>query len=340
MVVDRTTGALTLAGQAKLPNGTAASPALALNTNCGFFYDTTNSAVGFSIAGVEAGYVATGFFRLSLAGGASNQFNLQAESTANNQVETYNATAATASAYTMRRGRGTIASPSVAVNGDTIGNINWQPYTGGTSSGFSNGARIQGVVTETATLDASHAGMQLRLYACAVGTATLAEVARFDNESGLSMFGANPVIDKNRALRLRSTTVAGAVTPSAAGNLFYHSDAQGGAGEVAVDTSAAYRHAGQASVKKLSADADATYTPRADGRIVRDGAALTADRKLTLFATNVTDGHKVEVSRRGSTGGHNRAVTQADGTTLIASLADNASADFVYDGTAALWFQK
>jgi hypothetical protein len=340
VVVDRTTGALTLASQAKLPNGTASAPALALNSNSGFFYDTANSAIGFSIAGVEAGYVATGFFRLSLTGGASNQFNLQAESTANNQVETYNATAATASAYTMRRGHGTIASPSVAVNGDTIGNLNWQPYTGGTSSGFSNGARIQAVVSETATLDASHAGMQLRLYACPVGTATLTEVARFDNESGLSMFGANPVVDKNRGVRLRSTTIAGAVTPSAAGNLFHHSDAQGGAGEVAVDTASAYRHAGQAAVKKLTADADATYTPRADGRIVRDSAALTADRKLTLAATNVTDGHKVEVSRRGSSGGHNRSVYQADGTTLIASLADNASADFVYDGTAALWFQK
>ncbi|HEX4860018.1 MAG TPA: DUF2793 domain-containing protein [Rhizomicrobium sp.] len=340
VVIDRTSGALTLAAGAKLANGSAASPAIALNSNYGLFYDSTNSGVGFAAAGAQAGYLTTGFFRLSLAGGASNQFNLQAEATANNQVETYNASAGTASAYTMRRGHGTIASPAVAANGDTIGNLNWQPYTGASGSGFSNGARIQGVVTETATLDASHAGMQIRLLACPVGSATLTEVARFDNESGLSLFGANPAIDKNRALRLRSTTIAGAVTPSVAGALFHHSDAQGGAGEVAVDTGSAYRHAGQAAVKKLTADADATYTPRADGRIVRDSAALTADRKLVLSATNVSDGHKVDVSRRGSSGGHNRAVTQADGTTLIANIADNASADFIYDGTAALWFQK
>jgi len=340
VVIDKTSGALTLATGMKLANGSAASPALALNGNYGLFYDSTNSGVGFSAAGAQAGYLTTGFFRLSLAGGAGNQFNMQSEATTNNQVETYNAAAGTASAYTMRRGHGTIATPAVAANGDTIGNLNWQPYTGASGTGFSNGARIQGVVTETATLDASHAGMQIRLFACPVGSATLTEVARFDNESGLSLFGANAVIDKNRGVRLRSTTIAGAVAPSAAGALFHHSDAQGGAGEVAVDTGSAYRHAGQAAVKKLTADADATYTPRADGRIVRDSASLTADRKLVLSATNVTDGHKVDFSRRGSSGGHNRAVTQADGTTLIANVADNASADFIYDGTAGAWFQK
>jgi len=340
VVVDRTSGALTLAAGVKLPNGSAASPSLALNTNYGLFYDATNSAIGLSVAGAQVGYVAAALFRLSLTGGASNQLSVQSEGIANNQTETYNASGSTAPAYTLRRGHGTIASPAVAVSGDTIGNVSFQPYTGASGSGFTNGARIQGVLTETATVDSTHVGMQLRVFACPVGSGTLTEVARFDNESGLSMFGANPAIDKNRAHRLRSTTIAGAVTPSVAGNLFYHSDAQGGAGEVAVDTSSAYRHAGQAAVKKLTADADTTYTPRADGRIVRDSAALTADRKLTLAATNVTDGHKAEVSRRGSSGGHNRGVYQADGTTLIASLADNASGDFVYDAVAGLWFQK
>jgi hypothetical protein len=275
-----------------------------------------------------------------MPGGASSQINIQSEGIANNQAETYNASGGTAPAYTLRRAHGTIASPAVAVTGDTIGNINFQPYTSAAGSGFTNGARIQGVMTETATVDGTHAGMQLRMSACPIGSATLTEVARFDNESGLSMFGANPVIDKNRALRLRATTIAGAVTPSAAGALFYHSDAQGGAGEVAVDTASAYRHAGQAAVKKLTSDADATNTPRADGRIVRDSATLTANRKLTLLTTNVTDGYKIELSRRGSSGGKTRDVTQADGTTLIASIADNASADFIYDAVAALWFQK
>jgi len=340
LVIDRTSGALTLASGVKLPNGSAASPALALNTNSGLFYDAANSGIGLAVAGTQIGYVTSAFFRLSLVGGAPNQFNVQSENIANNQVETYNASASTAPAYTLRRGHGTIASPAVAANGDTIGNISFQPYTGASGSGFSNGARIQGVMTETATVDSTHVGMQLRMYACPIGSGTLTEVARFDNESGLSMYGANTVIDKNRGHRLRSTTIAGAVTPSAAGALFYHSDAQGGAGEVAVDTGSAYRYAGQAAVTRLASDTDATYTPRADGRIVRDSATLTANRKLTLLTTNVTDGHKVELSRRGSSSGMTRDVYQADGMTLIANIADNASADFIYDATAALWFQK
>ncbi|MBV8977073.1 MAG: DUF2793 domain-containing protein [Alphaproteobacteria bacterium] len=337
--IDRTSGAVTLAAGLKLPNASAAAPAVALNTNTGLFYDSTNSALGFSVAGAELGYLTSSMFRLALAGGTSTTISLQSEGNANNQIETYATGSATAT-YTLRKARGTIAAPTVAATNDVIGNINFQPYSASGSSGFSNSARLQAVVTETATLDASHLGSQLRIFACPIGSASLTEVARLDNEGGLSLFGANPVIDKNRAHRLRSTTIAGAVAPSVAGNLFYHSDAQGGAGEVAVDTSSAYRHAGQAAVRKLTTDADATYTPRADGRIVRDSAALSADRKLTLATTNVTDGHKVEVSRRGASGGHNRSVYQSDGTTLIATLADNANADFIYDATAALWFQK
>ena len=340
VVIDKTSGALTLATGLKLPNGSASSPALALNTNSGLFYDSTNSGIGLAVAGAQIGYLNSSSLRISLAGGASAQLNIQSESIANNQIETYSASASTAPAYTLRRGHGTIASPAIAVNGDTIGNISFQPYTAASGSGFSNGARVQGVMSETATVDSTHVGMQLRMYACPIGSGTLTEVARFDNESGLSMFGANPVIDKNRGHRLRSTTISGAVTPSAAGTLFYHSDAQSGAGEMAVDTGSAYRHAGQAAVRKLTSDADATYTPRADARILRDSATLTANRKLTLLTTNATDGHKIDLSRRGSSGGKTRDVYQADGTILIANIADNASADFIYDATAALWFQK
>jgi hypothetical protein len=340
LVIDKTSGALTLAAGMKLPNGSAASPALALNTNSGVFYDAVNSGIGFAVAGVQMGSLTAGTLRLSQTGGASTVLNVQSEGIANNQIETYSSAATTAPNFTMRRGHGTIAAPAVPITNDIVGYLSWQPYSGASGSGFTNGARIQGVMTETATVDGTHVGMQLRVLACPIGSGTLSEVARFDNESGLSLFGANPVIDKNRAHRLRATTISGAVTPSVAGNLFYHSDAQGGTGEVAVDTGSAYRHAGQASVKKLTADADATYTPRADGRIVRDNATLTIDRKLTLAIANVTDGYKVEVSRRGSSGGHNRTLYQADGTTLIVNIADNTSADFIYDAAAALWFQK
>lgn len=336
IVIDKASGALTLATGMKFPNGSASSPAAALNTNSGLFWDTTSSGLGFSVGGAEIACLSptaltvstpgSGFI-FSATGEAATTFqNIVFQSGANMPV------------YALRKGRGTIASPSVPITGDALGTVRFGGYV---SSGpaFGNTAEINAIVSET-TYGPSATGGYLRFRLAPVGSSSLAEVARFDNENGLSMFGANPVIDQNRGHRLRSTTVAGAITPSVAGNLFYHSDAQGGAGEVAVDTGSAYRHAGQAAVKKLTSNADASYTPRADGRIVRDTAALTADRKLTLLTTNVTDGHKVEVSRRGSSGGHNRGVYQADGTTLIVNVADNASADFIYDAVAALWFQK
>jgi hypothetical protein len=340
IVIDRTTGALTLGGTAQLPGGSASSPSLALNGNSGLFYDAANNGIGFAVAGAQAGYFASGLMRFSLPGGGTNQLRLQAESTANNQVETYNASPTTAPTFTLRRGRGTIAAPAIVQIDDTVGYVSWQPYTGAAGSGFTNAARIQGVMTETATVDGTHAGMQLRFLMCPNGSGTLSEVMRLDPQTGLAMFGSNTVIDRNRAVRLRSTTIAGAVSPATAGNLFYHSDAQNGHGELAVDDGSAYRHAGQASVKKLTVDADATYLPRIDGRIVRDSAVLSADRKLVLSTSNATDGYKVEVSRRGSSGAFNRAVYQADGTTLIATLEDNASADFVFDAAESLWFQK
>ena len=336
VVIDKTSGAATFAAAVKAADGTSALPAYAFagDAATGLFRDTANNNnIGVAFAGAQLGF-------LGLSSGGTAQLSLWNNSTTNNQIATYNSSASTAPTFTIRRGRGTFASPALPATGDQIGRISWQPLTNAGSNSFSNAAQLRGILSETASVDGSHCGMQFQFWACAVGSGTLSEIARLDNESGLSMFGANSVIDKNRILQLRSTTIAGAIAPSAAGKIAHHSDAQGGAGEVALDTGSAYRHAGQAAVKRLTSDADASYIPRADGRILRDLAALTADRKLTLSTTNVSDGHVVQLSRRGSSGGFNRKVYQADGTTLIASLADNTCADFIYDAVAAAWFQK
>jgi hypothetical protein len=235
------------------------------------------------------------------------------------------------------KGRGTFAATTSALQNDILGSFAYAGYVNSTTA--HTGATFTCTLIEP-TPTTTAFGTSLKFSLCPLGSGTTKEVLRAEFDTGLSMYGANPVIDQNRAIRLRSTTVSGAITPSVAGNLFYHSDAQAGKGEVAVDTGSGYRHAGQAALKKLTTDADATYTPRVDGRIVRDSATLTANRKLIMSTTNVTDGHKAEVSRRGSSGGKTRDIYQADGTTLIVSVADNASADIIYDATAVLWFQK
>ncbi len=319
-------GGNTLANPLIYPNGSAAAPSAVWNTNNGLFWDSTNSAVGITIGGVQAGFIGAAGISI-FSSNSATVFNTQAFSDGGNMP-----------VLAMIRGRGTYTSPAVPQTGDNLGSLRFRGYAG-TGPTFGTGAEINAIVEET-TWGTTANGTYIRFRACADGASTLTEIARFNVANGLQMFGANPVIDADRAFRPRSTTISGAITPALSGRVFYHSDAQGGVGDLAIDTGSAYRHPGQAAVKKLTTAANATYTPRIDGRVIRDTATLAADKSLTLLTTNVTDGHKVELSRRGSSGGFNRQVYQADGVTLIANVADNASADFIYDGVVGLWFQK
>src|SRR5262249_39627106 len=153
--------------------------------------------------------------------------------------------------FTISKGRGTIALRSTPALNDSLGQIQFSGYNGST---LTPAVRLRTALIETGTVSSSAMGGQLRVEAFPIGSGALSEIRRRAAGTGVSMFGANPVIDQNRAHRLRSTTIAGATSPPAAGNLFFHSDAQSGMGEVAVDTGVSYRYAGQAGVKKLTAD--------------------------------------------------------------------------------------
>jgi len=103
--------------------------------------------------------------------------------------------------------------------------------------------------------------------------------------------------------------------------------------------------AGATGVTKLTTDANHSYAPYIEGRQFHDSAALTSDRKLILVTTNangvaIPDGHRVRLSRKGSSGSHNRAVYQADGTTLIVNVADSGLAAFTWSLADALWYQS
>jgi hypothetical protein len=101
--------------------------------------------------------------------------------------------------------------------------------------------------------------------------------------------------------------------------------------------------AGTTGVTTLTA-ADHTFAPYSDGRTFRDTVTLTGDQKLILAtssgAVSVPDGYTVKLSRTGSSGGHNRKVYQSDGSTLILSVVDGASASFTYSTAATAWFQS
>lgn len=334
---------LAAAGTILTDAGTAAAPALLIGEAATGFYKSAAGATRWvSSTGVtgsdyiEFGATANSLKVVKTGGGANFSATGETGITGLFAIRYDNVSAAAGGAFDGRRARGTIASPTVILTSDQMLSVTARGYDG---AAFQIGATQDVLCTDTSP-SSTAMGSAWRLRLCAIGSVSLSEVARFDNASGFMMFGStNIAIGPNRLFYPRSTTIAGQITPATAGRVGYFSDAQGGAGSLVLDTGTAYRLAGQGALKRLTTDANITYTPVADGRIIRDLAALTANRKLTMAITNVTDGHEALVTRRGSSGGFTRDVYQADGTTLIVSIADNANARIIYDATAALWFQ-
>lgn len=204
-----------------LATGSISSPSIGFTgfPTTGFFYDSVNTGVGLSIGGLQA-------FQFSLVTTAA--LIAKSDSTTNNIVWSANATPAVSPTFSLRKSRGTQAVPVLPITGDQIGRISWQPATVITSNvaSFTNGLQLRGILSETSTVDATHSGSQYQFWACPIGSATLAEVARMDNASGLSMFGANTVIDANRVFRRRVFTV-GTLPTGVIGMSSFVSDALG-----------------------------------------------------------------------------------------------------------------
>lgn len=207
------------------PNGSAAAPSCAFNTNYGFFYDTTNTGVGLAVNGAETAWFAIGGPTFQHVGG-NLTLQLQAEGAAQLQATRYS-TNANAPQASGRKARGTIASPLVVVQNDIAFQQVGSGY-GGTA--FQTCATVQYFVIEPTPSDTAMGG-SVRIAASPLGTVTASEVARFEPGTGLSMFGANPVIDQNRTHIFNSSTVAGLPAVVTAGNRFV-TDLEGGQGNV------------------------------------------------------------------------------------------------------------
>lgn len=336
-VVANLTGAQALSNKSvAFADGSAAAPSASWETNNGFFWDATNSAIGASWGGAQHFFFNASEMRY-WSTGTTVINRLQGQSGTMFVAERYVGSSGSA-VNSLRKARGTIAAPALPITGDTLGIFRFEGWTDTTN--FGTGADIRGIVTEPAWSSGT-LGTYLSLRVCPNGSAVLSEIAALDFAAGVTFLGAAfPSIDTDMALRTRSATITGVPASGHFGRLFFITNGQGGAGEMVTDDGGTgLRHMGQAAVKKLTTDANFSYTAIVDGRILRDTATLTADRNLILTTANVTDGYKITLSRRGSSGGHNRAVYQANGTTLIANVADGAKEDFAYDAVAALWFQ-
>jgi hypothetical protein len=128
---------------------------------------------------------------------------------------------ATGVASTFRKRRGTQASPSDIVLNDSLGFYRWAGRLSGTDT---NQGQLEVIATAaTPSSSARDARMVVTL-----GTgATFSEIARLDHATGLSMFGANVVIDQTRHHVLRQYTVATLPASATLGALAMVTDAGG-----------------------------------------------------------------------------------------------------------------
>lgn len=233
-------------------------------------------------------------------------------------------TSSTGPRFLLRRARGTNAAPTPAQNGDVVGTYGFQAsYTG---SAYRAAAELMATVTEP-TPSSGAMGTRLMVRVTALGATSPSEVARFENETGLSMFGANVVVSPDRLLRLRAVTLAtlSSLTP-AVGDLVFASDLGGGGGAL-VCTSGGWARLRNSGSQTLSSDADASITYLGNGPTICHSATLTADRTLSLSTTYAVAGARFRVARTGA-GAFGLSVGG------LKSLATHQWCDVEYDGSA------
>ena len=118
-------------------DGSAATPAVqGADTNTGMFFPAADT-IAFAEGGVES-------MRLDSSGNVgigttTPDANLEVSGTATQQQVTRYSTDGSAPVLGFRKSRGTEASPTIIVNGDNLGQINFQGYDG---TGFVNGGQI------------------------------------------------------------------------------------------------------------------------------------------------------------------------------------------------------
>jgi len=160
------------------------------------------------------------------AGGGAAAETIRGEGSVNITAARYS-TDATQAQISIQKARGTIASPSDVATSDVLGQFQCQGYGGG----FRFGGDIR-VVATAATPSSTDMQSRVEIRAAAAGSVSATEIARFETANGLSMFGANIVIDASRLFRARSYTVATLPGTPAAGAIAYCSNETGGAVQV------------------------------------------------------------------------------------------------------------
>lgn len=200
LVVDRTNGEATMAGALNLPAGvSSASPGLRVG---GW---RVNASSGLQFGDADGLPIAT----ISGFGLNATRFN----------------TGVGGGNFTGGHARGTPAAPTALASGDTLFRMQGSAYTG---SAFETTSYVESVYIDPVG-GAGKLGTRWAFCAAQNGSASISEIMRIEYNTGLSMYGANKVIDENRNLNLRSFTVAGVPSAATPGVIIYVSNESGGA---------------------------------------------------------------------------------------------------------------
>ncbi|MCF4166466.1 DUF2793 domain-containing protein [Zavarzinia compransoris] len=195
----------------------------------------------------------------------------------------------------MQKARGTGAAPVAVQKNDLLFRLSATAYDG--SSYPLVGEEVIQVISPVPASGDMATRWRLRL--CPLGSASLMEVARFEGDSGLSLFGANCVISADRLHRLRVLTVAtlSSVTP-AQGDLAFVADLGGGGGVVRHD-GAHWARLKEGGCAVWTGDADFSLAALVDAPVIRHTATLTAGRGITLSTLNAAAGTRFHIVRTG-----------------------------------------
>jgi hypothetical protein len=300
---DTMTGALIhSAGNDSLP-GAAVGEA-----GTGFSLDSTG-IMDWSLAGVwvarlgtsgflalgDTAYTATNSIHILRFG--TNAARIMIHSEGSSGITTNRSSAdANAPTWTFGKGRGTYASPAFPNSLDILGDIFFSILN--TALAQITAVSIRGYAIGTPSATDAEGRLLVRM--CPAGSVTLTEAFRFDLATGLSMFGANPVIDQNRDHRLRSITIATLPTHTA-GKIVYCSDLGGGGGKLTSNgTNWKRDHPGQAAPITSDASHAFTWAYLTNASIIRGNATLTANRTVTLGTTGVPPGTVLRFTRVGA----------------------------------------
>jgi hypothetical protein len=279
--------------------------------------DKGNGNVGLGIAPTDA-------LHIYRAGAAC--FRLETDAACDFIVSRFS-TNTSAPAFNGYKGRGTRASPSQVLAGDGLFELNGRGYDNSGTPTVRNAARVEAVAASDIT--STSAEGRWRILACPSGSLTLTEIVRFEHATGFSMFGTNPVIDQNRHFRLRSYTIATLpAANAAAGQMIYCSDLGGGGGELNSDGTS-WRRASRSGAQTVATDAAFTLTTLTSAEEQKHTGTLTANRTVTLSATNAHTGSRFRITRTGS-GAFNLDIGG------LKNLATNTWCEVIYDGAA--WY--